>query len=56
MILFGKKHLHVSEGDQIIDELIQDYELCIRLFKVRSGEPTSMKIEINTNDKVKDRW
>ena len=36
MILFGKKHLHVSESDQIVDSLL-------KILKVTSG---SVKLEI----------
>jgi hypothetical protein len=42
MILFGRKHLHISESDQIVDSLFKNSELSyIRLCKIRSGEPTS---------------
>ena len=51
MILFGRKHLHVSESDQIVESLLKI------LKSVRSGSiklqvanRPALKIEINRND------
>ena len=53
MILFGKKHLHVSEGDQIVDDLFKILNYATGSLKLEvAGEPT-LKVEINRNDKVK---
>ena len=53
MILFGKKHLHVSEGDQIVDDLFKILNSATGSLKLEvAGEPT-LKVEINRNDKVK---
>ena len=55
MILFGRKHLHVSESDQIVESLLKI------LKSVRSGSirlqvanRPALKIEINRNDLVVD--
>lgn len=53
MILFGRKHLHVSESDQIVESLLKV------LKSVKSGtiklevvNRPALKIEINRNDHV----
>ena len=55
MILFGRKHLHISESDQIVESLLKI------LKSVRSGSiklqvanRPALKIEINRNDLVVD--
>lgn len=51
MILFGKKHLHVSESDQIIDSLFKIMSsVSSGSIKLEVANQPAMKIEINTND------
>ena len=44
MILFGKKHLHVSESDQIVDSLL-------KILKVTSG---SVKLEVPKSTRIEN--
>lgn len=53
MVLFGKKHLHISESDQIVNGIFKAVK------SVRSGSikleiatQPALKIEINTNDYI----
>ena len=53
MVLFGKKHLHISESDQIVNGIFRAVK------SVRSGSikleiatQPALKIEINTNDYI----
>ena len=51
MILFGRKHLHVSESDQIIDSLFKIMSsVSSGSIKLEVANQSAMKIEINTND------
>jgi hypothetical protein len=51
MILFGRKHLHVSESDQIIDSLFKIMSsVSSGSIKLEVANQLAMKIEINTND------
>jgi hypothetical protein len=51
MILFGRKHLHVSESDQIIDSLFEIMSsVSSGSIKLEVANQPAMKIEINTND------
>jgi hypothetical protein len=51
MILFGRKHLHVSESDQIIDSLFKIMSsVSSGSIKLVVANQPAMKIEINTND------
>ena len=51
MILFGRKHLHVSESDQIIDSLFEIMSsVSSGSIKLEVANQPAMKIEINTNN------
>ena len=51
MILFGRKHLHVSESDQIIDGLFKIMSsVSSGSIKLEVANQPAMNIEINTND------
>jgi hypothetical protein len=51
MILFGRKHLHVSESDQNIDSLFKIMSsVSSGSIKLEVANQPAMKIEINTND------
>ena len=51
MISFGRKHLHVSESDQIIDSLFKIMSsVSSGSIKLEVANQPAMKIEINTND------
>jgi len=51
MILFGRKHLHVSESDQIIDSLFKIMSsVSSGSIKLEVANQPAMKIEINTNN------
>ena len=51
MVLFGRKHLHVSESDQIIDSLFKIMSsVSSGSIKLEVANQPAMKIEINTND------
>jgi hypothetical protein len=51
MILFDRKHLHVSESDQIIDSLFKIMSsVSSGSIKLEVANQPAMKIEINTND------
>jgi hypothetical protein len=51
MILFGRKHLHVSESDEIIDSLFKIMSsVSSGSIKLEVANQPAMKIEINTND------
>jgi hypothetical protein len=53
MILFGRKHLHVSESDQIIDSVFKILSsLTSGSIKLEVANQPAMKIEINRNDQV----
>jgi hypothetical protein len=55
MILFGRKHLHVSESDQIIDSLLKIMSsVSSGSIKLEVANQPAMKIEINTNDDQAD--
>jgi hypothetical protein len=51
MVLFGRKHLHVSESDRIIDSLFKIMSsVSSGSIKLEVANQPAMKIEINTND------
>jgi hypothetical protein len=51
MILFGRKHLHISESDQIVDSLFKILSsVTSGSVKLEVANQPAMKIEINTND------
>ena len=53
MILFGRKHLHVSESDQIVDSVFKILSsLTSGSIKLEVANQPAMKIEINRNDQV----
>jgi hypothetical protein len=50
MILFGRKHLHISESDQIVDSLFKILSsVTSGSVKLEVENQPAMKIEINTN-------
>jgi len=53
MILFGRKHLHVSESDQIVDSVFKILSsLASGSIKLEVANQPAMEIEINRNDQV----
>jgi len=51
MILFGRKHLHISDRDQIIDSLFKIMSsVSSGSIRLEVANQPAMKIEINTND------
>lgn len=51
MILFGRKHLHISESDQIVDSLFKILSsVTSGSVKLEMANQPAMKIEINRND------
>ncbi|MGH9977068.1 MAG: hypothetical protein ACRD8Z_14710 [Nitrososphaeraceae archaeon] len=51
MILFGRKHLHISESDQIVDGLFKILSsVTSGSVKLEMANQPAMKIEINRND------
>jgi len=50
MILFGKKHLHVSESDQIVDDLFKILNSTSGFVKLEVANRPALKIDINRND------
>ena len=52
MILFGRKHLHVSESDQIVDSLFKILNSTSGFVKLEVANQPAMKIEINRNDQA----
>lgn len=51
MILFGRKHLHISESDQIVDSLFKILSsVTSGSVKLEVANQPAMKIEINRND------
>ena len=50
MILFGKKHLHVSESDQIVDDIFKILNSTSGFVKLEVANRPSLKIDINRND------
>jgi hypothetical protein len=49
MILFGKKHLHVSESDQIVDDLFEILNSTSGFVKLEVANRPALKIDINRN-------
>ncbi len=49
MILFGKKHLHFSESDQIVDDLFKILNSISGLVKLEAANRPALKIDINRN-------
>ena len=54
MILFGKKHLHVSESDQIVDDIFKILNSTSGFVKLEVANRPALKIDINTNDHQAD--
>jgi hypothetical protein len=54
MILFGKKHLHVSESDQIVDDLFKILNSTSGFVKLEVANRPALKININRNDQPED--
>jgi hypothetical protein len=52
MILFGKKHLHVSESDQIVDDLFKILNSTSGFVKLEVANRPALKIDINRNDQA----
>jgi hypothetical protein len=52
MILFGKKHLHVSESDQIVDDLFKILNFTSGIVKLEVANRSALKIDINRNDQA----
>ena len=50
MRLFGKKHLHVSESDQIVDSLFKILKSTSGFVKLEVSNRPALKIEIHRND------
>jgi hypothetical protein len=49
MILFGKKHLHVSERDQIVDDLFKILNSTSGFVKLEVANRPALKIDVNRN-------
>jgi hypothetical protein len=49
MILFGKKHLHVSESDQIVDDLFKILNSTSGFVKLEVANRPALKIDVNRN-------
>ena len=54
MILFGKKHLHVSESDQIVDDLFKILNSTSGFVKLEVSNRPALKIEIDRNDSAEE--
>jgi hypothetical protein len=54
MILFGKKHLHVSERDQIVDDLFKILNSTSGFVKLEVANRPALKIDVNRNDQAED--
>ena len=54
MILFGKKHLHVSESDQIVDSLFKILNSTSGFVKLEVSNRPALKIEIDRNDSAEE--
>ena len=52
MILFGKKHLHVSESDQIADSLLKILKVTSGSVKLEVANRPVLKIEIGRSNHV----
>ena len=52
MILFGKKHLHVSESDQIVDSLLKFLKVTSGSVKLEVANQPVLKIEIGRSNHV----
>jgi hypothetical protein len=52
MILFGKKHLHVSGSDQIVDDLFKILNSTSGFVKLEVANRPALKIDINRNDQA----
>lgn len=53
MILFGRKHLHISESDQIVESLLKVLKsVKSGTIKLKVANRPALKIEINRNDHV----
>jgi hypothetical protein len=51
-ILFGKKHLHVSESDQIVDSLLKFLKVTSGSVKLEVANRPVLKIEIGRSNHV----
>ena len=54
MILFGRKHLHVSESDQIVDSLFKILNSTSGFVKLEVSNRPALKIEIDRNDSAEE--
>jgi hypothetical protein len=52
MILFGKKHLHVSESDQIVNSLLKFLKVTSGSVKLEVANQPVLKIEIGRSNHV----
>ena len=52
MILFGKKHLHVSESNQIVDSLLKILKVTSGSVKLEVANRPVLKIEIGRSNHV----
>lgn len=52
MILFGKKHLHVSESDQILDSLLKFLKVTSGSVKLEVANQPVLKVEIGRSNHV----
>ena len=52
MILFGKKHLHVSESDQIVDDIFKILNSTSGFVKLEVANRHALMIDINRNDQA----
>ena len=52
MILFGKKHLHVSESDLIVDSLLKFLKVTSGSVKLEVANQPVLKIEIGRSNHV----
>ena len=52
MILFGKKHLHVSESDQIVDSLLKFLKVTSGSVKLEVANQPVLKVEIGRSNHV----
>ena len=52
MILFGRKHLHVSETDQIVDSLFKILNSTSGFIKLEVSNRPALKISINRNERA----
>ena len=54
MILFGKKHLHVSESDQILDSLLKILKVTSGTVKLEVANQPVLKVEIGSSNNIRE--